>query len=126
MSVPRVVVRTSDHGPVTVVCPPWCQGHDGQDGEARVDISHEGREQDLTVPTSRGPATILTTGLEQRPYTEQPPGHDVFVNVEANGQWYPADPEGLEAMASALEEHAAALRALATQLTALRQAGGSA
>ncbi|WP_019073266.1 DUF6907 domain-containing protein [Streptomyces hokutonensis] len=112
----EVTIRTADHGPVTVVCPPWCQGHEGQDDEFRADIGHEGPEHTMTLPTSRGPATVLTAGLEQRPYTEYAPGRAVFVNVEIGADWYPADADGLEAMATALTDHAATLRSLAAQL----------
>lgn len=114
----HATIRTADHGPVTVACPPWCQGHDGQDDGDRADIAHEGPEHTLTLPTRRGPALLLTAGLEQRPYAEHAPGRGVFVNVEISGDWHPADPEGLEAMAAALTGHAAVLRGLAVQLRA--------
>ncbi|XUL89707.1 DUF6907 domain-containing protein [Streptomyces galilaeus] len=124
MSEPRTVtLPTHDHGPVTLVCPPWCVSHEGQDDGARADISHEGREHVMTLPTRRGPAVLLIAGIEQRPYAEFGPGRGVFVNVEVSGDWHPVDAEGLEAMAAALTEHATTLRSLAVQL---RAAGGAA
>ncbi|MFJ4924052.1 DUF6907 domain-containing protein [Streptomyces sp. NPDC088736] len=110
------VIRTADHGPVTVQCPPWCQGHEGQDGGARADIAHEGREHVMTLATSSGPARVLTAGLEERPHSELEPGRGPFVNVEIGALWYPVDAAGLDAMAASLDDHADTLRMLARQL----------
>jgi hypothetical protein len=118
MTPREVLIRTSDHGTVLVSCPPWCIGHAGQDDGAQADIAHEGPEHILTLPTEQGPVALLSAGLEQRPYAEHGPDRGVFVNVEVSGEWHPADPGGLDAMADALTDHAATLHAIAEQLRA--------
>ncbi|MET9516406.1 hypothetical protein [Streptomyces sp. NPDC002994] len=120
MTAPRTVtVQTSDHGPVTIPCPLWCTGLYHQEGGARVDITHTGPETELTLPTSVGPVRHMATVLEQRPFTKGPTGRGVFVDVEIDGQHHPTGPHGLDAMADALVENAAILRAAARRLTTL-------
>lgn len=113
-----VTVHTIDHGPVTLPEPAWCLSEHPGDGH-RVDISHEGPEAELALPTWAGPRTLMHAVFEQRPFTERRPGRGPFVNVEIGGDWYPADPAGLDQMAAALVEHACTLRALARQLAVL-------
>ncbi|MGW1892126.1 DUF6907 domain-containing protein [Streptomyces sp. NPDC002004] len=126
MTGPRTVtVPTIDHGDVTITCPSWCVGHQDDAPLYRVDITHVGPDESLALPTSRGPATHLITTLEQRPFTERPPGIGTFVNVFIDSDWYPTGPIGLDAMADALVEHAAELRARARRLSALCARGES-
>lgn len=128
MSKPRTVtVHTRDHGPVTLVCPPWCiSQHEHENGGYRIDISHEGEETGLTLGTSRGPVYLLPAFLEQRPFTEQdPPGRGVFINVGVSGDFYPSDPAQLHSIAEDLIRHGAQLHALAGHLAALLAEEGS-
>ncbi|GAA2972179.1 DUF6907 domain-containing protein [Streptomyces enissocaesilis] len=120
MTAPRTVtVQTSDHGPVNIPCPHWCTGAYHQEGGARVDITHTGPENELTVPTSSGPTRLMATVLEQRPFTEGATGRGVFIDVEIDGEYHPTGPHGLDAMADALVENASILRAEARRLTTL-------
>ncbi|WP_432104885.1 DUF6907 domain-containing protein [Streptomyces sp. bgisy091] len=121
-----VTVPTSDHGPVTLPEPSWCTGHDHPHVEARMDVVHTGPIVPFHLPTGRGEVTTMLAALEQRPFIgDQAPGAGVFMNVElSGGDWYPSGPEDLDLMAAALVEHAAELRHLARQLSALRQREG--
>ncbi|MFI1470619.1 DUF6907 domain-containing protein [Streptomyces wuyuanensis] len=120
MTVPRIVtVPTIDHGPVQLVCPPWCTGHD-QTPQYRVDLAHVGPEQPFRVETSRGSVETMLAVLEQRPFTETAPGRSVFVNLQIDAEAYPCSPEQLDQAAAALVVHATHLRSLARQLSMLR------
>jgi hypothetical protein len=118
VTAPRTVaVPTRDHGPVETVCPAWCAQQYHQANGYRVDITHASTDTELTLPTSAGPAVVLRLVFEQRPYTQLPPGRDVFVNVEIDGDWYPMGPHGLDAIADALVENATEIRSAARRLT---------
>ncbi|MEU9264553.1 hypothetical protein AB0E04_03740 [Streptomyces sp. NPDC048251] len=123
MTGPRTVhIRTIDHGTVTVVCPDWCTDDHEQDVH-RVDITHTGADQPLTLPTRTGPVTHLVTALEVRPFVDDPFFRTVFVSVEFDGDWHPTGLAGLEAMADQLAEHAEVLRERARELAALLAEG---
>lgn len=117
-----VTVPTSDHGRVALTCPTWCTGVHEPDGN-RVDLFHESREQLLALPVRGGTAELLAVAFESRPFTEGWTGTGPFVNVGFGGDYHPVRVDGLEAMADALEEHAAVLREYAHQLAALLAGG---
>ena len=120
---PRTVtLPTLDHGPVTLVCPDWCSGHDTAP-QYRSDLFHESREQQLDLPVRGGSVELLAVAFEQRPFVEAWPGTTPFVNVGFSGDYHPVRVDGLEAMADALEQHAATLREYADQLHALLAGG---
>lgn len=119
MTAPRTVtVPTLDHGPVTLACPTWCLGH-GPEPEHRIDISHVGTDEPLTLLTRRGRVVHLVTALESRPFVTDPFLRRPFVNVAIGGDWYPTGLPGLEAMAAQLEADAEALRERARQLAVI-------
>lgn len=121
---PRTVtLPTIDQGPVALVCPDWCAGHDAEP-QYRSDLFHESREQPLDLPVRGGSAELLAVAFEQRPYTEGWIGTRPFVNVGFNGDYHPVRVDGLEDMADALEQHAATLREYAHQLAVLLAGGG--
>lgn len=119
-----VTVPTCDHGPVTVWEPDWCTGSETehQPGGYRVDIMHASPDHEFTTSTSRGTAVVLRTCFEQRPFTEHPPGHVPFVNVEMDGDWYPHGSHDLRRLSDTLTAHADQLRALADRLDGLTNA----
>lgn len=121
MSAPRTVtVQTIDHGPVTMPEPAWCVGHDEQQPQYRIDISHFGPVTLFEVPTSRGEVTTMEAAFEQRPFIGDAfPGTDVFVWVGVADDGCPSTPAQLDTIAAALVEHAATLRGMARRLTAL-------
>lgn len=119
MTGPRTaIVDTLDHGQITVRCPTWCEGHEDAP-QYRVDVTHVGADEPLTLPTRRGPVTHLVTALEVRPYVDDPFLQRVFVNVGIGGDWYPTGLAGLEAMADELEAQADELRDRARRLAVL-------
>ncbi|MFM9593969.1 DUF6907 domain-containing protein [Streptomyces scabiei] len=122
---PRTVtVPTCDHGPVTVREPDWCTGSDRehQFGGYRVDITHASPDYEFTVSTSRGTPVLLRTCFEQRPFTERPPGHVPFMNVEMDGDWHPHGSDDLRRLSDTLVTHADRLRELADRLDDLTNA----
>ena len=123
MTEPRIVtLPTIDHGTVPLVCPDWCSGHETEP-QYRSDLFHESREQQLDLPVHGGSAALLAVCFEQRPFTEGWIGTRPFVNVGFDGDYYPVRVDGLEAMADALEQHAAILREYAHQLAILLGGG---
>lgn len=114
-----VTIRTSDFGAVTIPEPSWCIGHDQQQGWRRIDITHSGPTQELTLPIGTCRVANLTTVLESRPFVSDPFLRQVFVSVEVDGYSYATGPTGLEAMADALTEQADQLREQARQLATL-------
>ncbi|MFD5598123.1 DUF6907 domain-containing protein [Streptomyces griseorubiginosus] len=119
-----VTVPTRDHGPVTVWEPDWCTGSDRehQSGGYRVDISHTSPDYEFTVSTSRGTPVVLRACFEQRPFTECPPGHAPFMNVEMDGDWHPHGSDDLRRLSDTLTAHADRLRELADRLDDLTNA----
>lgn len=115
-------VRTIDHGDVEITCPTWCTGVHEPDGY-RIDLFHESREQQLALPVRGGAAEVLAVAFESRPFTESWTGTGPFVSVALGGDHYPVWVDGLEAMADALEQHAATLREYAHQLAGLLAGG---
>ncbi|MFD5227393.1 DUF6907 domain-containing protein [Streptomyces qaidamensis] len=113
-----VTIHTLDHGDIALPCPAWCIG-EHEDDVRRVDITHVGPDEPLTLPTRRGPVTHLVTAIEIRPFSDDPFLRRVFINVEIDGDWYPTGLPGLEAMADALEAQADELRERARRLAAL-------
>lgn len=122
MTERTVTLATLDHGQITLPEPSWCIGH-GDAPQYRVDISHTGPDEPLTLSTRTGPAVHLTTALEVRPYACDPFLQRPFVGVEIGGDWHPTGLPGLEAMAARLEAHAEVLRERARQLAALLAEG---
>lgn len=118
-----VTVPTLDHGPVPLVCPDWCAGHESEP-QYRTDLFHESREQQLDLPVHGGSVELLAVAFEQRPFTNGWMGTTPFVNVGFSGDYHPVRVDGLEAMADALEQHAATLREYAHQLAVLLAGGG--
>lgn len=118
-----VTVPTLDHGSVPLVCPDWCAGHESEP-QYRTDLFHESREQQLDLPVRGGTAELLAVGFEQRPFTDGWMGTTPFVNVGFGGDYHPVRVDGLEAMADALDQHAATLREYAHQLAVLLAGGG--
>ncbi len=117
----KVTVPTCDHGPVTIWEPDWCKGteQEHQPGGYRVDIMHASPDYEFTTSTSRGTAVVLRALFEQRPFTERPPGHVPFVNVEMDGAWYPHGSDDLRRLSGSLTAHADRLRELADHLDGL-------
>ncbi|MFG2130508.1 DUF6907 domain-containing protein [Streptomyces sp. NPDC048751] len=70
MSASRTVtVQTDDHGLVTLDEPHWCLGEHPAEGY-RADITHEGEEYPLVVPTPcHGEVRIALASLVQRPFS---------------------------------------------------------
>lgn len=119
-----VTIHTADHGPVTIPEPSWCAGRH-PDGGARIDITHVGREHALTVPTRSGPAPVLVTALESRPFVADTFLRGPFVSVGIDGEWYETGLPGLEAMADALAAHADQLRERSGELAVALAEGGA-
>ncbi|WP_236244507.1 hypothetical protein [Streptomyces sp. CC210A] len=109
-----VTVPTIDHGPVTLTCPPWCTGHTSHPAEYRADLSHTGPEH--VLPHDGEPLHIAQ--LVQFPYGTRPNTTGLY--VEQSGYAQTLAPTGVDALAAALVEHAAQLRHLARELSALR------
>ena len=116
MSAARTVtVHTRDHGPVTVPEPAWCLGNH-QPGGYRAEILHLGPAVDLTFQGF----PISIASLAQSPYADgltRGPGVSVSMVTQS------LDPDGLDALAAVLVEHAVALRHLARQLAVLLAGG---
>lgn len=114
-----ITVHTTDHGPVTVTCPGWC-GVVHEDGEAREDIVHESPDREFRVPVAGHPVLLLALSLEERPFTNLPPGTAPFMTVgDASGDWFPVDLAAVEDLADALERMAAEVRTAGRELAAL-------
>jgi hypothetical protein len=113
-----VTIQRAD-GDVTITCPPWCTGELHNSGEMRAEITHTGPDDVLTVDTSHGPAALLVVALEQRPFTDRPPGTGVFMNVTIDGDNFGYDVAGLERLAEQLVGIAAQVRVKARELAAL-------
>ncbi|MCT9107939.1 hypothetical protein N4G69_20255 [Streptomyces mirabilis] len=123
MSTRRTVtIHTVDHGPVTIPEPSWCAGRH-RDGGARVDITHVGPEQPLTLPTRDGPAVHLVASLESRPFVHDTFLRGPFMDIEIDGDHYPTGLAGLERMADTLAAHADALRDRARELAVILAGG---
>lgn len=117
MSTRRTVtVPTLDHGPVTFTCPAWCTGHAGHPVECRVDLAHAGPEH---VMNHQG-EPLHVTQLVKFPYGSRPTTTGLY--VEQTGFAQTLSPDGLDALAASLVEHAARLRHLARALSTLRAA----
>ncbi|MFF6875232.1 DUF6907 domain-containing protein [Streptomyces sp. NPDC012474] len=119
-----VTVPTCDTGPVTVWEPDWCAGskQEHQSGGYRVDITHASPDYEFTVSTSCGRPVILRACFEQCPFTERPPGHVPFVNVEMDGDWHPHSSYDLRRLSDTLTAHADRPRELADRLDGLTNA----
>lgn len=116
-ATPRLVtIRTADHGPVTVTCPPWCTTEHEQDGY-RADIIHSGPDIELAFHG----AELFTACLVQSPYaTSSDPelgGRTTGVSVYPPGRTL--TPVSLYSLAAALDGYADQLRDLADQLHTL-------
>ncbi|MGW3416482.1 DUF6907 domain-containing protein [Streptomyces phaeochromogenes] len=122
MSEPRTVtVHTTDHGPITLVCPPWCIGQH-EDGGYRADIIHIGPEITLAFHGIQ----LMDAGIVQSPHATLPTpglgGPTPGVSVHPLGRTL--DPVGLYSLAAALDGYSDELRGLAGQLDAILAGGG--
>lgn len=115
----RVTIRTRDHGTVVLDEPDWCNGRHMQGG-FREDIQHQSADVDMTfnVGQATGPATLLSSYLQLRPFSPTRP--DLLMSVEFSDQDVALDPAGLDALAAALVEHACVVRHAARRLAVLR------
>lgn len=113
MTEPRAVtLATLDHGEVTLVCPAWCVGHAAHVPVRLVDLAHLGHEDTLSF---RG-ETLWTLMLGQHPYASHPEQRVTGLYVEQGAYAHTDDPACLDALAAAMVEHAAVLRARAREL----------
>lgn len=119
MTIRTAQVLLVDGSTVTVREPAWCTG-EHQQGEALVDLFHDGPETALTVATVLGPVEILHAALCQAPYTTDPDDRGTKVAVLLGGACYRFDDSELYALADALADRAVQLRALARRLTEVR------
>lgn len=115
----RTTINTIDHGAVALVCPAWCVGGH-EDGGYRIDITHVGPEHTLDVASLRGPVELLTFVLEQRPFTQAPPGRRTFMNVGVESDLHPQNAASLHQLADSLRLHAASIDAHADVLAELQ------
>lgn len=121
MTAPRTVtVHTTDHGPVTVPEPDWCQGGDiHPDGGRREEISHVGPPIDIMVNSERGPRRLLELMLWQDPFPKPTYPHGAEVHVVAHlldGDHPGYDVAGLEGFVTDLLDAARRLRLVARRL----------
>lgn len=117
MSTPRtVVISTSDHGPVAVPEPAWCLGdHGPQQGGHLVDIGHEGP----TIAAELRGHQLLAACLVSDPYATRPEHRRTRQMIDLGDELVRLGPAGLDQLAAVLVEHAATLRHLARELSAL-------
>ncbi|WP_432031622.1 DUF6907 domain-containing protein [Streptomyces antibioticus] len=89
----------------------------------RLPCRHHAREPRLRIhdlkPRYSG---VLRACFEQRPFTERPPGHVPFVNVEMDGDRHPHGSDDLRRLADTLTAHADEIRKLADRLDGLANA----
>ncbi|MCZ4083534.1 DUF6907 domain-containing protein [Streptomyces antarcticus] len=112
-------VPTIDHGPITITCPAWCTGHDGQVPEYRADLNHRGPEHAFNFDGQQVFLALLT----QYPFGSG--RRETGLYVEETGFARTLDPAGLRQLAATLTVHAVHLRTLAGQLDPLLAGGGS-
>jgi hypothetical protein len=120
-----VTINTADHGPVTVVCPPWCTGQHPA-GLLREEIHHQGPAIDILVGTERGPRRLAELFMWRTPYPVPSDRHsdDVYVAVHLlDGDHFGYDVTGLENLATDLIKAAAKIRRIARRL-AVEHRGG--
>lgn len=133
---PRITIRTSDYGTITIPEPAWCTStpHEpipiGEDGREllprRDEIVHTGPSIDVMVGTERGPRRLLELMLWQDPFPTPSCTHadDVYMYAQLlddHGGGY--DPAGLDALATDLQEAAAKVRRLARRLAVEHRPG---
>ncbi|BBA99258.1 hypothetical protein RVR_5799 [Actinacidiphila reveromycinica] len=120
-----IAIDTRDHGPVTVVCPPWCTGlHPA--GLLREEIHHQGEPVDITVDTSRGPRRLIELTMWQTPWPVPSDRHsdDVHMVVQLlDGDAFGYDVQGLGALATDLMDAAAKVRRLSRRLACEHRGG---
>ncbi|MFJ9375414.1 DUF6907 domain-containing protein [Streptomyces sp. NPDC101455] len=109
-----VTIHTSDRGPVTIPEPTWCLGEHVADG-CWIDITHSGPEETLEFRDE----PLWTLELITDPTVPDPARRLPRLYVEQTGFARTLDPAGLDALADALVEHAAGLRARAQELAML-------
>lgn len=121
----QITVETSDHGPVTLSCPEWCNGDDHPDGVRREDIEHHGDGTTITVPTPCGPIELFTLGLVQRPFTRRPIGDAVHVNLHvAIADGWVTDPDDFDRLAANMIEAISTARLEVRRLSVETLGGG--
>lgn len=130
-----VAIDTKDHGPVTVVCPPWCTGHPAPQPSPfsdldvrplRSEICHVGPSIDVMVNTERGPARLLELLMWRDPFPTPTCTHsdDVYVAVHLlDGDHFGYDVTALENLATDLIEAAAKVRRVARRLACEHRGG---
>lgn len=109
-----VTIHTSDRGPVTIPEPAWCLGEQVPDGDW-IDITHSRPEEKLEFRDE----PLWTLELVTDPTVPDPGRRLPRLHVEQTGFARTLDPAGLDALADALVEHAAVLRARAQEVAAL-------
>ncbi|WP_369187431.1 hypothetical protein [Streptomyces sp. R08] len=109
-----VTIHTTDRGPVTIPEPAWCLGEHVADGYW-IDITHSGPQEELDFRDE--PLWILEVITD--PTVRDPARRLPRVYVQQTGFARTLDPAGLDALADALVEHAAVLRARAKEVAAL-------
>ncbi|MGW6008649.1 DUF6907 domain-containing protein [Streptomyces sp. NPDC055210] len=100
--------------------PDWCAGHRDDRANFKVDITHNGPEQLLDFQGE----ILWTVQLTHAPFATNPDTRALGVYVEQGGYARTLDPAGLDELADALVEQAAALRTRARELADLLTGGG--
>lgn len=119
MTTPRTVtVPTIDQGPLVLVCPPWCAGHDTRIPQYQVDLGHTGPEHAFRFEGD----LLFKAMLTQHPFGSG--SRETGVYIEEGGFARTLDPAGLRQLAATLTVHAVHLRTLAGQLDDLLGRGG--
>jgi hypothetical protein len=113
-----ITIRTLDHGPVTLPCPPWCTGLTHEDGCVRSDICHLGPATVITVNSPTGPRELFSMFLSQWPFGLNQPGSGVHVAVHLAAGDPEYDVAGLEGLTADLLEAAGRVRYMARLLAA--------
>ncbi|MFF2437938.1 DUF6907 domain-containing protein [Streptomyces sp. NPDC058107] len=118
-----VTVTTTDHGDVTVACPPWCTAEHGyRHPPAKAEITHNSEPAWALVDTpEHGPTSLVEAGLVQWPYSDRA---QVFLSVETDDGHLEVGPTGARRIAAALRAHADHIDAMAEQLAAMRAGEG--
>lgn len=126
MTRQSVTVQTSDHGPVTVQCPPWCTGIHHPDGIERAAIAHTGPSIDILANTTRGPRLLLELTMwrdEFPPAADPHTGRAYILARLLDGDHFPYDAAGLEGLATDLLEAACRVQYAARRLAAENRGG---
>lgn len=116
MTERTVILQTTDHGPVTLVEPSWCCGHQDHLPEERSDLAHT--SEDVILKWRGIPLSYAC--LDQAPYAAVA-SRDVHISVSLTGT--AMDAREVYELAAALDTYADRLRRLADQLLVIRAEG---